>query len=286
MRFTKKAEFDFVDATHQEFRAFTKIRDRYSKIYIIVSPPRCSSTAFARAFWEQPTISYYSHEPFDVTYHNNLEVSQVVSQLKNPIHLKSIKQNYDSELAQELILKEMSFQVGINFPFLVALTQAPIIFLIRDPRLSIASRMAKRKEGGGNPLFPFIESGWELLLAQIEYCQQQNVPYSIVDATEFRNHPQAIFSQVFAQLKLPFRPEMLSWQPCEDIAIDNLDGQQNYWYHRVLNSTQIEPATEIIPALDSFPITGGFRDHVAKCLDIYHFLGTLPEKITGDIIDF
>lgn len=266
----------------KENHIFSQIIHQYNKIYVIISPPRCSSTAFARVFWEQPSIDYYSHEPFDVTYHKNLDLSYVVHQLEIPLDIKQIKKHQNSELKQGLVVKEMSFQVGKNFPLLTTLTQEPIIFLIRDPRLSIASRMIKRKEGGNKPLFPFIESGWESLLAQIEYCQQQNIPYSIVDATDFRNNPQSIFKQVFAQLKLPFSQAMLSWQSCQDLEIDNLDGQQNYWYHRVLTSTNIQPAIEPIPSIDSFPTTDGFRDHVVKCLDIYRFFCTLPERITGD----
>ena len=42
--------------------------ERYSDIYVIVSPPRCSSTAFARVLWQHPSVGYYSHEPFEVTY--------------------------------------------------------------------------------------------------------------------------------------------------------------------------------------------------------------------------
>ncbi len=44
------------------------IKDNYDQIYVIVSPPRCSSTAFARVFWELPTVKYYAHEPFEGTY--------------------------------------------------------------------------------------------------------------------------------------------------------------------------------------------------------------------------
>lgn len=266
----------------QEVNDFLQISSRYKKKYLIVSPPRCSSTAFARVFWEQPSIGYYSHEPFEAAYKKNIDLSHVVNQLEVPLNLTPLKKQTNGERGLGLLVKEMSFQVGKNFPILAGLTQEPIMFLIRDPRLSIASRMAKKKEGGNNPLFPLIESGWEFIWDQIEYCQQQNIPYSIVDATNFRNNPQAIFKQVFAKLKLPFEIEMLSWRSCQNVKIDNLEGTQNHWYYRVLNSTNIQPATETIPSIDSFPITAGFRDHVIKCLEIYQFLGNLPERITSD----
>lgn len=285
MEVSKAADFNILDFDldrSPKFTAFSKIKDRYDKIYVIVSPPRCSSTAFARVFWEQPSIGYYSHEPFEVTYYQNLDLSHVVNKLENPLVLKPIKNYKNSELGEELVIKEMSFQVGKNFALLAALTQEPIIFMLRDPRLNIASRMAKKLEQNDSPIFPFQESGWEFLLAQIEYCQLKKLPYIVVDATDFRNNPKVIFKQVFAKLKLPFDREMLSWRSCENVEIDNLDGQQSHWYERVLTSTNIQPATETIPAIDSFPTTGGFRDRVLQYLDIYKMLCNLPEKIASD----
>ena len=285
MEVSKAVKFNVLDVSgdrNKEVSIFSKIIARYDKIYVIVSPPRCSSTAFARVFWEQPSIGYYSHEPFEVTYYKNLDLSHVVNKLENPLVLKRLKNHKNSDLGEGLVIKEMSFQVGKNFALLAALTQEPIIFMLRDPRLNIASRMAKKQEQGDNPIFPFQESGWEFLLDQIEYCQQKNLPYIVVDATDFRNNPKVIFKQVFAKLKLPFDREMLSWRSCENVEIDNLDGQQSHWYERVLTSTNIQPATETIPAIDSFPTTGGFRDRVLQYLDIYKMLCNLPERIASD----
>ena len=44
-----------------------KARSRYSDVIVIVSPPRCRSTALARVFWEHPLVRYYAHEPFEST---------------------------------------------------------------------------------------------------------------------------------------------------------------------------------------------------------------------------
>lgn len=285
MKVSKLADLNVLDVDldlSQKLTAFSKIKEQYDKIYVIVSPPRCSSTAFARVFWEQPSIGYYSHEPFENIYYKNLDLSNAVNKLENPLLLKEIKNNQNSEKAEDLVVKEMSFQVGENFALLASLTQEAIIFLLRDPRLNIASRMAKKREQNQSPIFPFQESGWEFLLAQIEYCQKKNLPYIVVDATDFRNNPQVILKQVFAKLKLPFDREMLSWRSCENVEIDNLDGQQSHWYERVLTSTNIQPATETIPAIDSFPTTGGFRDRVLQYLDIYKMLCNLPERISSD----
>jgi len=69
---------------------FNSVLDRYEKIYVIVSPPRCSSTAFARVFWRHPTIRYYAHEPFEVTYYNDAPLEDVVDKLLDPLDLKLV----------------------------------------------------------------------------------------------------------------------------------------------------------------------------------------------------
>ena len=58
--------------------AFEGLREKHGEIYVIVSPPRCCSTAFARVLWEHPAIRYYSHEPFEVTYYLDQGVAAVV----------------------------------------------------------------------------------------------------------------------------------------------------------------------------------------------------------------
>ena len=262
----RKAYFEIKSSSDDPFR---EIQEKYRAIYVIVAPPRSSSTAFARVFWKQPSVRYYSHEPFEVTYFMRADLRQVVGKLKNPIDLWS-DQKYAQ--ANDLVIKEMPYQVGGHFDMLVSLATFPIVFLIRDPRLNIFSRIVKKREANQNRFFPLIESGWELLASQIKQCKEQGIPYMIVDSTDFRNHPAVIFEQVFERLYLPFSIEMLSWQPRKDIDLDNLGGDHYHLYRKVLESTGIYPATEPIPAIEAFPITGGFRDHVRACLRIYDAL--------------
>jgi hypothetical protein len=129
--------------------------------------------------------------------------------------------------------------------------------------------MAKKMEVGDDPLFPHIETGWELISDQIKYCKDNDIPYLIVDARDFRNRPELVFKQVFSRLGLPFERRMLSWQACPDAEIDNLNGQHDHLYQQVLSSTGILPDTESIPPIDSFPKENGYRDHIRDCLRIY-----------------
>ena len=258
---------------------FNAISEQYDEIYVIVSPPRCSSTAFARVFWEQPSIRYYAHEPFEGMYFMGQDLNYVTDNLRNPLDLRDIKSYSFAGLGRSLVIKEMPYQVGERFPLLMNLTKKPVVFLTRDPRQNIASRMAKKQEVGDDPLFPHVETGWQLIADQIKYCKEHGIPYMIVDARDFRNQPQIIFRQVFERLGLPFKEEMLSWNSRPDADIDNLDGDHHHLYQDVLSSTGMHPDTDPIPALNTFPMEKGCREHVSHCLRIYQSLQISSARI-------
>jgi hypothetical protein len=264
--------------TKQEINAFSGLKKRYEDIYVIVSPPRCSSTAFSRVFWEQPSIRYYSHEPFEVTYFGDSKLNKVIEKLEHPLDLLPIKKSQKSEQSSGLVIKEMPYQVGSNFDLLISLTVHPVIFLIRDPRLNIHSRIIKKIEAEQDPRFPLIETGWELISQQVKYCQDRSIPYFVIDSVDFRSCPSDVFSKTFNLLNLPFSPEMLSWRATPKVNLDNLGGQHSHLYTRVLNSKGIEPTEEKIPELEDILEENGFTEHVIKCLDIYNVLRLEAKK--------
>ena len=258
---------------------FARFRDRHERIYVIVSPPRCSSTAFARVLWEQPSVRFYCHEPFEVTYYMGQGLCEVVGKLESPLDLSRIRHLEGSGDARALVIKEMPYQVGDNFPLLAALATKPLIFLMRDPRRNISSRRKKKLEVGDSPLYPFVESGWELLSAQLEHCRREGIVHLLVDSADFRGQPDAVLPQVLERFGLPYSGECLRWHACEEVELDNLDGQHRHLYGEVLASTGIKPDEAPIPALESFPEEDGVRDHVARCLRIYDELRRAPERV-------
>lgn len=258
---------------------FEEVKEKYNQIYVIISPPRCSSTAFARVFWELPSVRYYAHEPFEGTYFMGEGLDAVLANLRNPLDLWTVKQNPAYLASNSLVIKEMPYQVGGNFPLLASLTGHPITFLTRDPRLNISSRMAKKEEVGDNPHFPLVETGWELIESQINYCKDQNIPYQITDAKDFRNQPVSIFSQVFNRLGLDFQNDVLSWNSRPDVDIDNLEGDHHHLYEEVLSSTGMLPDTDAIPPIDSFPKKNGYFEHVRQCMRIYERLLSSSARI-------
>ena len=256
-----------------------QLKQKYGNILVIVSPPRCGSTALARFFWHQPALRYYAHEPYETVYYKGDSENIVHTKLLSPIDL-SVEYSGKTRLeGQGLIIKEMPYQVGSHFPDLVSFATYPIIFMIRDPRLNIKSRIDKKIIANQSTNFPLIETGWELIRQQIDFCDQKGCEFVIVDCTEMRNHPFDIFLELTKRLGLPFDQTMLKWQRANEINLDNLDGQHGHLYQRILNSNSIEPATEPIPEINDFPEKNGFRQHVQEALLIYRALKLHPWKI-------
>ncbi len=243
---------------------------KYKNIYLIISPPRCASTALARAFWHQPSIRYYSHEPFELNYYEEKSLTYALDQINNPIDLKSEYEGKIDVIGNDLVIKEMTFQVGDLFPELLKIVNTPVIFLIRDPRLNISSRISKIKEAGKQKVnFPLVETGWEFIQKQVNYCNETGKEYYIVEASDFRSNPDQILEKLFNKLKLPFEKNMLNWEKAKNIKLDNLDGVQTNFYTRVLESDRVLPPTEEMPDINVFSEENGMKSHVITALEIY-----------------
>ena len=93
--------------------------------------------------------------------------------------------------ARALVVKEMTFQVGDAFPLLAELATRPIVFLIRDPRLTVASRMKVLRRSGRPEVFPLRESGWEDLARQLAHVRREGIPHVVVDSSDLRRAPEA-----------------------------------------------------------------------------------------------
>jgi Sulfotransferase domain len=238
----------------------------YRDVYVIVAPPRSSSTALARVFWGNPAIRYYCHEPFDRMYHQAADYDAVVCALACPIDLDRL--DGGSAAGHSLLIKEMTFQVGADFPTLASITTHPIIFVIREPRLCISSR-TRRLQERGHTVFPVVESGWDDLERQVAFCDDTGIHYVVVDSAEFRSAPVGVFRQLFPMLGLVFTPGMLRWRPVTDVTLGGLDGQQDHWYLRVLGSSGVQPETATAPDAGWPEPAGDFTEHLTRCNKIY-----------------
>jgi Sulfotransferase domain len=251
----------FVEAVHR----------RFGQVHVVVAPPRTCSTLLARILWNVPQIGFYSHEPFDGVYHSGWSLTDVARKIERAVDLRRVPA-LPSKTGARLLLKELPFQVGAHFPLLARLTCRPIVFLIRDPRLAIASRMRKRAAGGLDPAFHPVESGWTLLMCQVTWCRREGVPYVIAEAASLREQPEPTVRSVCTTLGLPFDERLLSWNPVPELDLGLAVAEQGHWNDRVLSSTSIEPPAEPIPELTDFPEELGLRAHVAEALRIYEAL--------------
>lgn len=252
-----------------------EIKDKYQDIYIILSPPRCSSTAFSRVFWEHPAIGYYCHEPFDAVYHKRFSLEYALNTINYPMNLTKVKES--SIVGTNLVVKAMTFQVGKYFNLLINLTKKPIIFLIRDPRLSILSRVKMLKQGRNDSDFPITEAGWIDLNYQINHCQESNVPFLIVDSQDFRGYPEIVFQEVFHKLEIPFSKSMLSWKDAGNINLGNLGDAQKHWYYKALSSINMKPENDITLEVDL--LSKQMKDHISACLEIYNNARNNPHTV-------
>ena len=104
-----------------------------ARCYVIVGPPRTASTALARILWNHPQVGFYA------TSRSRRRGTRARASSAPPSCWRRRRRSRTlggRGAGGALVVKEMTFQVGDAFPLLAALATRPIVFLIRDPRLS------------------------------------------------------------------------------------------------------------------------------------------------------
>lgn len=244
-----------------------RLRERHGEVYVLIGPPRTASTAVSRILWNHPAVGWYAHEPFEPTWYEGAGVERAAELLDAPEAVADLGGRGDG---RGLVVKEMTFQVGDAFPLLAGLATRPIVFLIRDPRLTIASRMEVLRASGRPEVFPVRESGWEDLARQLAYVRREGIPHVVVDSSDLRSSPETAVPSLLATLGLEFTPDLLTWRSSEATGLSAVSGADDPFYQRVLDSQGIEAPTEAIPKLADFP--DALREHVAGCVERYEEL--------------
>lgn len=251
-------------------KRFDVLSGQYGLVTLIVAPPRSCSTALARVFWNLPLYRYYSHEPFEISYYKGASLGQVADLLSKPPEIADLDPSHGREsFGSGLLIKEMTFQVGAEFPLLLGLSTGPVIFLIRDPRLCVVSRMTALRRQGRSPIFDPTESGWAQLSQQVEETRRTRIPYLIVDADGFRSNPVRVVRQVADAFGVAYSDRLLRWQSSSVGSLSFLHQGVDPFYDRVLRSRGIEPPVEEVPSLEEIPEKRGLRQHVKLALGIF-----------------
>ena len=246
-----------------------RLRERHGEVYVLLGPPRTASTAISRILWNHAQVGWYSHEPFEATWYDGAGVDRAAELLEAPEPVAGLG---GRGTGRALVVKEMTFQVGDAFPLLAALATRPIVFLIRDPRLTIASRMQVLRRAGRPELFPLRESGWEDLARQLAYVRDAGIPHCVVDSGDLRADPAGGIPPLLERLGLAFSPDLLTWESSAATGLSSVSGADDPFYQRVLDSKGLEAPAETVPDLTAFPTDGSFREHVAACVELYEDL--------------
>jgi hypothetical protein len=244
-----------------------RLRERHGEVYVLIGPPRTASTAVSRILWNHPTVGWYAHEPFEPTWYEHAGVARAEELLEAPEAVGALG---GRGAGSALVVKEMTFQVGDAFPLLAELATGPVVFLIRDPRLTVASRMKVLRRSGRPEVFPVRESGWEDLARQLAYVRREGIPHVVVDSSDLRARPETVAPALLETLGLTFTPDLLGWRPSDATGLSAVSGADDPFYRRVLDSQGIEPPAERVPQLDEFPEP--LRAHVAECVAQYEEL--------------
>lgn len=216
------------------------LRERFDPVLVILSPPRCGSTAVARSFWQHPAFRWYVHEPCDRLYHRGAERGSLAEAVDAALD----RRVFGPAGGRGAVIKEMTFQAGGLLPELLWGATMPVVLTVRDPRLALWSRMRQRAKAGLPPAFPAGEGGWEDLRSAVTHLRKLGTPYAVVEVTRLRARPEATMRALCERLDLPFRPGMLSWPALDGVPLGQLGGEQAHWYTRALGSTGFQPPDE------------------------------------------
>jgi len=112
------------------------------------------------------------------------------------------------------------------------LTSLENVFLIRDPRLVLASYVKTRET------VTLDDIGLPQQLEIFEYVQARGVSPLVIDSADFLENPQGYLEALCKHLAIPFSERMLHW-PTGPRASDGIWAK--HWYAAVQQSTGFEP---------------------------------------------
>lgn len=234
-----------------------ELASAYGTRVVLVSPPRTGSTAVARLLWQHRAITHHCHEPFEASYWGNQGADSVRNCLFNPMEISTGTRVRIADVPRGsgLLVKEMSFQLSTTqLDMLMSLATAPPVFVMCDPRLSTTSRLRIVRELYGTETFPPFESGWQSLHEQLEFCNQRDIPYVLVDSDDLRADPAGMTAALTAAVGLPSVTGLEHWLPRPGLRLCSPEvgalmsearRTDDPFYRKVLGSMGIQPRNPV-----------------------------------------
>ncbi|MDR0227328.1 MAG: hypothetical protein LBI66_13005 [Burkholderiaceae bacterium] len=243
--------------------------------------------------WQNPLLRYHCHEPFEAWYWGDgHQESTVSAALRHPMCVASGERVDATTIEGQpgLVIKEMCFQMDRPaFEFLASLATRPLVFVVRDPRLSIVSRLRIVQELDGASTFTPEHSGWDSLLLQLQWCRMLHIPYLIVDTQRLRQQPERQASALMAGLQLPMEGLATQWSqrtglqlcsPEVGALMSEVRTGSDPFYRRVLASSGIQPPDDIDLSDCQRQIdAAGLRDQADSWLRAYRGLQDDPRML-------
>lgn len=258
----------------------------FQRRIVLVSPPRTGSTLVARILWEHRRVQYHCHEPFEARYWGGHDES-VRQNLRNPLRVPAGGRVPLEEVGPNsgVLLKEMSFQLDAQqFATLSGMATAPVVFVMRDPVLSTASRLRIVHELYGADTFPPFESGWQSLTAHVAACRDRDVPYVIVDSDDLRTSPGATASALLAALGLGSQP-VVHWRPRPELHLctpevgslmSTARVHDDPFYRRILRSDGVQPPDRATAEDRASIAAAGLAEHLGRWVKSHERLRADP----------
>lgn len=304
------------------FEEIKKLKDRERlNIFLLVSPPRCSSSLIEGTITRSPNVLLGSHEPFAYFGAYDESPEEAYKRLFDDINEgKNLHSN------SNVVVKEMSHWIGKGGEFQKALElfKPPIAFLIRNPLLSTESKLRKIltsfylqetpsltvalgeyvgvkfsmpvsldeqqkvldifAEMNGKQSYeellkhqfkdqdysifePLLEryeyfdpkdSGFAALNEEIVYLKQKEIPYVIIDSTDFRLNSEGSLKKLFRAWGIPLENEdferMLRWDEGKSLVQTHQEKpHQKIWYDTLSESKNVLPPLEKAVHISHFP---------------------------------
>lgn len=111
-------------------------------MHLIIAPPRTNSSLVEHVMGNSPDIHHECHEPFLGARRDDFDPDHGYKQIFESIGGESFEQSREKT---NVAVKEMSHWIGKNEEYmrLVELTHNPILILVRNPLLSVESRIRR-----------------------------------------------------------------------------------------------------------------------------------------------
>ncbi|QDU58930.1 sulfotransferase-like domain-containing protein [Aeoliella mucimassa] len=216
--------------------------------------PRSRSTALERVFIERGDF-HVLHEPFAALYYQHEQRAAAVKSsldAEESCDYATIRNRLLGLVQDEdLFFKDMCYHchdhLKADQPLLQRMTH---VFLVRDPKPTIASHFAK------NPCVTLEEIGYEKQASIFRQVQavQRSMPI-VVCAETLVAHPTSVLSELCQRLEIAFDAKSLNWSAGQHDKWQQWQG----WHEEVANSqglhrenTEYEQTVENNPTLAEY----------------------------------